>query len=75
MSAPFRSPLADYRWRLTLSKKDWVRLAGLLAGAVTYPNFKTAVAQAPDQKAKHEPYLEVWSVMHRFQAEQESEGG
>jgi hypothetical protein len=42
----------DYRYRLSISQKDWVKLAGLLTGEVTYPNFKMAVQERADQANK-----------------------
>jgi hypothetical protein len=47
----------DYRWRMSISKADWIRLAARLAEAVDYSNFKNAVHDQPDQGNKGRAYL------------------
>ncbi len=42
-----------------------------LASNVDYPNFKTAVHQRVDQENKNRPYLEIWSIMHALQLDEE----
>jgi hypothetical protein len=49
------------------SVKDWVKLAGLLTGEVTYPNFKMAVQERTDQANKGAAYSEIWWTMRRVQ--------
>ena len=71
MRKPASDENRDYRWRLSISKRDWVKLAGLLAVAVDYANFKSAVHQRPDQANKSGPYLEIWAVMHTLQADED----
>src|ERR1700759_1216709 len=52
MEMPTSDPGRDYRWRMSISKEDFVKLAGRLAEAVTYSNFKSAVHDRPDQQNK-----------------------
>jgi hypothetical protein len=61
-------PAADYRWRLIVT--DAGELAGIfavLADSVTYPNFKSEVAQRPDQTAKLPAYHALWHSLHTLQ--------
>jgi len=67
MRRPTSDETRDYRWRLSISKRDWVKLVAELANEVHYPNFKSAVHQRPDQDNKSRPYLEIWSIMHALQ--------
>jgi hypothetical protein len=47
----------DYRWRLSISRRDWIKLAGRLAETVQYDNFKSAVHRNPSQGSKSGSYL------------------
>ena len=47
MTPPSSDEARDYR-RLSISRKDWIKLAGLLASAVDYPNFKDVVGKRLD---------------------------
>jgi hypothetical protein len=67
MTPPTAREDRDYRWRLGISREDWVQLAGRLAASVDYSNFKNAVHERADQDNKAKPYLEIWSLMHRIQ--------
>jgi hypothetical protein len=69
MRKPTSDDTRDYRYRISISKRDWVKLAGLLAAAVDYPNFKAEIHQRPDQANKGQAYAEVWATMHRLQVE------
>ncbi len=69
MRKPTSDDTRDYRYRISISKRDWVKLAGLLAAAVGYPNFKAEIHQRPDQANKGQAYAEVWATMHRLQVE------
>jgi hypothetical protein len=71
MREPTSDDSRDYRYRLSVSKRDWVKLVAELASNVDYPNFKTAVHQLPDQENKNRPYLEIWSIMHDVQLDEE----
>jgi hypothetical protein len=67
MRRPTSDDARDYRYRLSISKRDWVKLAAELASEVDYPNFKSAVHDRPDQENKSRAYLEIWSIMHDVQ--------
>ncbi len=69
MRKPTSDENRDYRWRLSIAKEEWQKLAGLLAAKVDYPNFKAEVHQRPDQGNKSRAYAEVWATMHRVQVE------
>jgi hypothetical protein len=69
MRKPTSDETRDYRWRLSISKRDWVKLAAELANKVDYPNFKSAVHDRPDQDNKSRPYLQIWAIMHALQVE------
>jgi hypothetical protein len=71
MVKPTSDETRDYRWWLSISKRDWVKLMAELAGEVDYPNFKSAVHRRRDQENKNRPYLEIWSIMHAVQLDEE----
>ena len=64
---PTSDETRDYRWRMSISKPDWIALAARLAGEIDYTNFKNEVHARPDQRNKDRAYLEIWGVMHRVQ--------
>ena len=67
MQKPTSDEARNYRWRLSVTKEDWVTLAGILAAAVDYSNFKDAVYKRKDQDGKAAAYLEIWRVMRDVQ--------
>jgi len=67
MEPPTSDDARDYRYRLSISQKDWMKLAAKLAGEVTYPNFKMAVHERADQADKKAAYAEIWWTMRRVQ--------
>lgn len=67
MTKPTSDESRDYRWRVSLTRADFVTLAARLAEQVTYPNFKSAVAKQPDQASKSGPLHDVWATMARLQ--------
>jgi hypothetical protein len=67
MEPPTSDETRDYRWRLSISRADWITLAAKLAEEVNYPNFKSEVHRRPDQHNKSRPYVAIWSVMHGVQ--------
>jgi hypothetical protein len=71
MRKPTSDDTRDYRYRLSISKCDWVKLAAELASEVDYPNFKSAVHNRPDQNNKSRPYFKIWSIMHAVQLDEE----
>ena len=44
MTEPQSNELRDYRWRLGVTREDFVKLAARLAEQVTYSNFKVGCA-------------------------------
>jgi hypothetical protein len=74
MEMPTSDPSRDYRWRMSVSKEDFVKLAGRMAEAVTYSNFKSAVHDRPDQQNKTLAYGKVWQTMHEVQVEENQDG-
>jgi hypothetical protein len=71
LERPTSDESRDYRWRMSISKADWVQLAARLAEAVDYSNFKNAVHDQPDQGNKGRPYLAIWRIMHEVQLAEE----
>src|SRR5208283_1043316 len=67
MEPPTSDESRDYRWRISISKADWITLAGRLAGQIDYSNFKSAVHKHPDQDNKAHAYTEIWTTMHAVQ--------
>ena len=57
MRKPTSDETRDYRWRLSISKRDWAKLMAELSSAVDYPNFKSAVHDRPDQDNKSRAIL------------------
>src|SRR5260221_8891595 len=65
MTPPSSDEARDYRYRLSISREDWIKLAGKLAEEVDYPNFKMAVHEGADQANKHAAYAGIWWIMRR----------
>jgi hypothetical protein len=63
MSEPTYNLTRDYRWRLSVSRNDWIRLSAMLAETVNYPNFKRACHDRKDQANKSLAYGRIWQVM------------
>ena len=74
MEEPTSDPSRDYRWRMSVSKADFVKLAGRLAEAIDYPNFKSAVAKEPSQRNKSTAYHDVWENLRQVQVEENQDG-
>jgi hypothetical protein len=66
------TPRADYAYRAEISRRDYVLLAGALAAAVDYPNFKDRVTDEQGHD-RHMLYMDVWTTMLRAQREAELE--
>lgn len=58
------TPENDYRFRARLGRERVAQALTEAARAISYPNFKRGVKEA----ARHDAYMGVWQVMHRFQA-------
>lgn len=63
-------PLADYRYRIFVTKPVWVKIAAELAAEIDYDRFKPAVIEFPGRDEYHNRLLEVWAVMMRSQQEE-----
>lgn len=63
MSQPTSNELRDYRWRLGISKADWLVLASRLADGIDYSNFKQACHNEPSQDSKSGALMAVWRTM------------
>jgi hypothetical protein len=63
MTRPRSDEDRDYRWRVSIRKRDWVKIVGQLASEIDYTNFKSAVHARPDQGNKDSAYLSVWRAM------------
>lgn len=70
MTEPSSDPTRDYRWRLSISRAEWLILATRLAEQVTYSNFKSACHKRPDQESKAGALMKVWQVMADVQREE-----
>jgi hypothetical protein len=73
MTPPRSDESRDYRWRLGMRKRDWVKAIGQIASEIDYTNFKSAVHDRPDQANKHSAYLSVWSAMLGVQRNEDRE--
>ena len=74
MEKPTSDPSRDYRWRMSVSKVDFVKLAARLARGIDYSNFKVAVHDRPDQQNKSSAYLKVWQAMADVQRDETQDG-
>ena len=63
---PFEHRRADYRWRARASRAEWAIALALLAGDITYPNFKNAVARSQGSE-RATLYARVWTTLRRLQ--------
>ena len=59
------TPEHDYRFRTRLDRERVALALADAARAITYPNFKGGVRDT----ARHDAYLGVWQVMHRYQTQ------
>jgi hypothetical protein len=65
-----RTPQADYRFRLIVSKEQLQRFMQHILSHIDYPNFKERIHKKKDQKNKEEAYLAVWATMYQLQLDQ-----
>lgn len=54
---------SDYRWRVVVRPNILGNYLLDTLDKLTYPNFKSAVHECPDQENKGKAYMEVWSAM------------
>jgi hypothetical protein len=57
------SPDNDYRYRAVVARETVAKALAAAVDNLDYANFKSSVAE----RDRHDAYLEVWSVMHRWQ--------
>jgi len=64
-AAVTETPDGDYLFRADVLRIDAARALADRTASIAYENFKGSVA--PDDQARHRTYLEVWTVMDRYQ--------
>jgi hypothetical protein len=52
--------MADYKFRMLVSKPELKSIMAALANGVTYPNFKAEIASTAHQRPKLPAYHELW---------------
>ena len=57
---------SDYRFRVYVTREDWVAAAADLARQIDYSNFKSVVAERQGHDRAH-TYMDVWSDLNRLQ--------
>ena len=58
---------ADYRYRLVVNEIEVITAMTVLAHTLDYPNFKSEIAKAEDQRDKLSAYHKIWELMMGFQ--------
>lgn len=58
-----RTPRNDYRYRARIDRERVAQAIAESIQNITYANFKGSVKEA----SRHDAYLGVWGVMHRYQ--------
>jgi hypothetical protein len=58
---------ADYRYRIIVGPEEIALIMRRLAETIDYTNFKSRVAERPDQRAKGHAYHEIWDTMFALQ--------
>jgi|SRR5580700_3130312 hypothetical protein len=61
-----QTPLADYPWRFSTTRKKFAPAIARVVAGIRYPNFKAAVGHADPERSR--AYMEVWSTMGEFGA-------
>ncbi|MEX1219252.1 MAG: hypothetical protein WEB05_02570 [Solirubrobacterales bacterium] len=57
---------SDYRFRVYVTREDWIAAASDLADRIDYSNFKSAVAERQGHDRAH-TYLDVWQDLYKLQ--------
>ncbi len=57
------TPHNDYRFRARIDREEVAQAVAVSVRAITFPNFKGSV----NDRKRHDAYMGVWQVMHRFQ--------
>jgi hypothetical protein len=65
------TPKNDYRYRILVPKKIWVKIATALTEEIDYNNFKSEVETFHDENNKpdedyHHALMDVWSTMYSY---------
>jgi hypothetical protein len=68
------TPRADYAYRGTLTRQQYVMVVAALAANVDYPNFKDKVTEEQGRE-RHNLYMDVWTTMSNAQRAAESRHG
>jgi hypothetical protein len=65
-----QTPEADYHWRVMITKEEASEIFLRQFQEINYPNFKSAIAQTPDQRDKLQAYHDIWGVMWNYSKNQ-----
>ncbi len=57
---------SDYRFRVYVTREDWVTASADLARQIDYPNFKSAVEERQGRERAH-TYISVWGALATLQ--------
>ncbi len=63
--------VADYRYRVIVTEKEYQRVMTALMETVDYRNFKDMIHDNPDQKDKYSYYSKIWGEMFDYQRDTE----
>lgn len=66
-------PPADYRWRVTVTREQWVYLAARFAAEVAYLNFKSEAGKRGHPKGFMRTLHDVWGDLLNFQDDQHAD--
>jgi hypothetical protein len=61
------TPTADYRWRWIVTPVEAEVITSHLTQDIAYSNFKSTVAQQPDQSTKLTGLHDIWEIHHAWQ--------
>jgi hypothetical protein len=61
---------ADYRFRIIADRKEFLAVMASLAIFLDYPNFKSRIAELPDQHEKLSAFHEIWEILAQLQRDQ-----
>jgi hypothetical protein len=66
-----KTPLADYRYRMEVTRHELDKMMKEQLESITYGNFKNAAAERGCGDRRHDLLMELWSVIHRAANEEE----
>ncbi|NDV60923.1 hypothetical protein G0Q06_00490 [Puniceicoccales bacterium CK1056] len=61
---------ADYRYRIIANRKEFLAAMASLAIFLDYPNFKSRIAETPDQREKLSAFHEIWHILAQLQKDE-----